>query len=163
MKFKFIGGVREASQDHTEKFLLYMINNGEELAYYEAKKYGLIRPQLNGTIPIPNQYESDINHAKIFCFQSRYRGPRQMYSFFLRYDEDGPIVTLKGFGFGAAGFVFESKGTLLKKSEVLELVTDITSREFIRQQSPLPNLVRKQMVSIRHEQREAAKIRTIRI
>lgn len=163
MKFKFVGGIREASQDHTEKFLLFLVNGGEELAFYEAKKYGLIRNVLEGTRPVPDQYESDIIYAKLFCFQHRYRGSQQLYSFYFRYDEEGPIVTLKGFGFGAGGFIFESKGTLLKKTDALDLVKDITSREFIRRQSPLPKMVRKQMVQIRYEQREVAKVRTIRI
>lgn len=144
MKFRFRGGIRNEDQSHTEKFLLFVVADGEEMYFHQARQHGLIIPEKE-----MDWYKSRIPYVKIFCYETRFGARKMHYNFVVRLDADGADITLKGFGLGAGGFIFQAKGELIKKENALPLFKEGSiSRSMLEKQSVLPKLLAKQMKSV---------------
>lgn len=159
--FVFKGGVRSDSPHHTEKFLVFCVSQGLEISFYEALRLGLLQQDRSTGL---NHYKAVPNHLKIFAFQSRFTQTRQSYSFFVRLDPSGADITLKGFGLGAGGFIFSTRGEVLKKSAALGLLdANGISYKLLQHQSPLPKILRRQMREIKYREERPDIIRKIRV
>lgn len=146
--FSFKGGVRCETPEHTEKFLLFLVDGKEEVDFFTSLNIGLLYPAIDTEgNKITNTYESRLNLLKIFCFQTRYRAPNQKHSFyFMLSNESNFNYEINGFGLGADGFQFKATGKLLSRDEALIQVKNTISREFLRNQGPLPRILQSKMV-----------------
>jgi len=145
MIFKFKGGVRCEDDSHVEKFLLFVVAGGEELHLHQAKQHGLIIPEHTAGY---DWFKSRVEHVKVFCYESRFGARRMQHNFVIRLDPNGADINLKGFGLGLGNFGFQAKGEVLKRKDALTLFGPGLSRTMLEAQTPLPKLLRKQMLSV---------------
>ena len=161
--FKFRGGVVKPTTQSNEKFLLFFLVGGEEIPLYGMLREGLVQREQDDTaFDLPDAYTTGANVAKIFTSAVDFGRPKQYHSFYFKFVEGNPLVTIKGFG-KRSNYKFVGPISFLKRSEVLALLDDDNpSKTFVQRQQTLPIETLKQLITI---DRSALKkgVRRIRI
>lgn len=149
-RFEFKGGITKPDQWQTEKFMLFVVIGGVEVPLYQLVRDGLVEEVSK------HEYESSYDLFKVFMWSqdaSFGNANKRFYSFYVRLklvsDDEAPTVTIKPFGWDRVDFFFKAKCRFLKKSQILEeLSNDSQSREFVKRQAPLPVQTIKELISV---------------
>jgi len=144
-QFEFNGGSHRESGD---KFLLFLVVNGQEEILYQAKSLGLIRPSL--TVNDPRFMETSHQIIKIFAL-ANVHDSKIIQSFYFEMSEDvgANRVEIRPLNGADRGHYFRSHGRFLKKKEILSILGgDNPSRPFVERQRTLPRETLRRMITI---------------
>lgn len=162
--FEYKGGVEKPDEHSTEKFLVFLVAGGNEMAIYEMEREGLVENKgLSKSIRGGVEYSTGINIVKVFLAQSGFGIQRRFHSIYLRLLQ-GPAaeVTIRPFS-ESLNFFFKAQAEILTSKQALAILSpDSSSRRFVARQSPLPVKIMERIITIdRSRQREG--VRKIRI
>lgn len=162
--FEYSGGTIKPDEHSTEKFLVFLVAGGNEMAIWEMEREGLVTNRgLSKLHRGGAEYSTGINLVKVFLAQSGFGIPRRFHSIYLRLLQ-GPSqeVTVRPFT-DHLDFFFRAQAEILTNKQALAILSpESSSRRFIARQSPLPVKVMERIITIdRSRQREG--VRKIRI
>jgi hypothetical protein len=148
--FKYRGGVNKPTMHSTEKFLMFFVVGGEEIPLHVMLREGLVwRQQDQSGFDLPDSYYTGANVAKIFTSAVAFGDPKRFHSFYIRFINDNPTVTIRGFGERSKSHFFEGKVSFLRKSEILTLLGDHNpSKGFVARQRTLPVETLKRLITV---------------
>lgn len=149
-RFLYKGGITKPDNYQTEKMFVFVVIGGQEVPLYQLVRDGLVTEVSN------QEYESSYDLFKIFLSSqdaSFGSANRRFYSFYVRLklvtDDESPTVTIRPFGWDRVDFYFKAKCLFLKKSQILEELSDSSqSKEFVKRQGPLPVKLLKELISV---------------
>ena len=143
--FRYKGGVVKPGDHEVEKFLLFFVMEGQEIPFYQMQKESLL-VRVKDTDP---EWQTANNVMKLFVGQQGFNVPRRFYSFFLRLEENAPLVTVKPFSLDRTGMFFQAQAKFLSNKDAIELIDeDSQSRKFVAKQGLLPLNVLRSMVTV---------------
>lgn len=171
-QFVFKGGVFPLEAGASCKFLLFLVSNGREIPFFDARKQNIISHPPARTITDfqGSTYQTDCSVVKVFLHESTFGGGRIMYSFYvlLGHSIDRQVITItpRRAEAKAAGYIFRAEGRFLKKTEALRLfpASSLQARMLNMQQMP-PVEVLRQIASIQRpvEVERSKRSRALRI
>jgi hypothetical protein len=158
--FEYKGGVEKPTEHSTEKFLVFLVAGGNEMAVWDMEREGLVENKgLSKSIRGGVEYSTGINIVKVFLAQSGFGIQRRFYSIYLRLLQ-GPAaeVTIRPFT-EDLNFFFKAQAEVLTSKQALNILSpDSSSRRFVARQSPLPVKIMERILTIdRSRQREGVR------
>lgn len=163
--FEYKGGVEKPDEHSTEKFLVFMVAGGIEVAVWDMEREGLVTndSKSRGSIRKGAKYKTGLNLVKVFLAQSGFGIQRRFHSIYLRLLQ-GPAqeVTIRPFS-DSLDFYFKAQAEILTSKQALNILSpESPSRRFVARQSPLPLKIMERIITIdRSRLREG--VRKIRI
>lgn len=148
--FKFKGGVNKPTTQSTEKFFIFFVIGGEEIPLHTMLREGLVwRKQDDMGFDVQDQYVTGANVAKIFTSAIAFGEPKRFHSFYIRFVDDNPPVTIIGFGERSKSHCFEGHISFLKNSEIMAILgEDNPSRRFVSMQKTLPVDTLRRLITV---------------
>lgn len=171
-ELEYKGGVEQIDTSSCCKFMVFLLNHGKEIPFWEAKKHGIVsRPQVSGRTAIPkNLYQVDTPIVKVFLYDLDFGRQKITYSFYIHMGSlDTPqTVTIKPISKAGvkSGFYFKTNGRFLSTKEAAGIVEkDSMSYRMLIAQSPIPIDTLRQLVTINRPKviEQARKVRKLRL
>lgn len=125
-EFNFSGGSQTMS-GATAKFLLFLVNGGREVPFWEATKIGLAShaEARNMQQYDPTRWTTDCNVVKLFIKESEFGKEQFWYSFYMLLGRrsEGQVVEIRPrlALAKARGYMFKAEAKFLKPSEASAL------------------------------------------
>lgn len=150
VQFNFKGGTFPMPQGASAKFLLFLVNNGREISFFEALKNGMVSNVRASNLSSydPSLYETECRVMKVFLHEHRFGSARLTQGFYLLLGQgaEGQTVEIRPREAEprAAGYHFRAKARFLKKNEALRLFKEgsLPYRMLLRQQLPPVEVLR---------------------
>jgi hypothetical protein len=154
--FRFKGGVVQPQAGASVKFLMFLVNGGKEISFFEAKKVGLVDvPALDSIRDFAqHSYTTNCGIVKVFMLEQTFGTKRIMQSFYLSLGQkmDRQEVTIQPINTiaRAHGFMFHADATFLKRREVLSIIDEksVAAKMLCGQESLSADVLR-QMITIK--------------
>jgi len=166
--FEYHGGVyRNSLRECHEKFLLFLIQNGQEIPFFKAVNLNFVyrsKEDLADSIRDSRRFISPCPYLKLFLQHRTPNTPYISFSFYLRVvdKEKHPTVTIKPFRVAfpdryannsiahtLTNAYLKGKFSFLKKEEALDLLhASQLSQTYLRHQKMLPVETLKKLVTV---------------
>jgi hypothetical protein len=154
--FAFKGGVANPRPDTTIKFLLFLVNGGKEISFFEAKKVRLlVDAGIDFNRPLSSyEYTTNCGLVKVFLYE-RITGQKPLLqSFYLALGVKGPRkeVTIRPLNIVAkgCGYFFTADARFLKQSEASAILDENSlSAKMLYTQERLPVETLRKFITIK--------------
>lgn len=128
-----------------DKFLLFLIINGEEIPFYYALKNNLIKhiPDRHNSF----LYDSSVDLIKIFITQRGFNCRPLRKTFFVQLVSNKPLIKINSFSGTMNGF-FDAEGKLLTREEGAGLLKNEVTLKYLQTEPKLSLEALKAIVKI---------------